>query len=585
MKILKLLNKVHLSIFIIIISLLTVIDLKAEEELVDIWKIEKKEKNKDNINEEELFDNSTINNSTNITNDYDSVEIIQNLELENNKIILAGIYDPADNGLSMDMWSNSDGNEIIKIFNRLKKVKLSNDSKKILDIALLTNSYFPKKNMEEEIFLNFKFDYLIDNKNLKLIETYLLKNNNYNNNRIIKFYINHYLSNSDLKNACKILKDINLYNDNYLSKFKIYCLINENKKEEAQLIFDLVKEIGFEDKFFEKKFNLLMGYINENDNELSDKNILDFHLSHRVNSDLNYKPNKNTSKIIWKYLSTSNLLQNVGEIDLENIEEISIIENATHEKIYEEKDLLELYKRFQFNINQLITAEDNFKLLPNYEGRALLYQRILLSNSHEDTIELASKLKSSFIEDNIGDAFNLELSNILSEINIENVPANYSTFYQKYLIDETSEKEKIKINNKIIHQSKLLNYFQGKSDEKKLKKDLADILKNVKKNKKYFVSSKDYMILDSLISDGFEIPKKYQNLFELNQSVVPNDITLLINNNEIGLVLLRIAEFIGEDKLQDIGPETVYFMISILNELNLDKIRNEIILKVLPLKI
>ena len=97
------------------------IDLKAEEELVDIWKIEKKEKNKDNINEEELFDNSTINNSTNITNDYNSVEIIQNLELENNKIILAGIYDPADNGLSMDMWSNSDGNEIIKIFNRLKK--------------------------------------------------------------------------------------------------------------------------------------------------------------------------------------------------------------------------------------------------------------------------------------------------------------------------------------------------------------------------------------------------------------------------------------------------------------------------------
>ena len=585
MKILKLLNKVHLSIFIIIISLLTVIDLKAEEELIDIWKIEKKEKNKDNINDEELLDNSTINNSTNITNDYDSVEIIQNLELEDNKIILAGIYDPADNGLSMEMWSNSDGNEIIKIFNRLKKVKLSNDSKKILDIALLTNSYFPKKNMEEEIFLNFKFDYLIDNKNLELIEKYLLKNDNYNNNRIIKFYINHYLSNSDLKNACKILKDINLYNDNYLSKFKIYCLINENKKEEAQLIFDLVKEIGFEDKFFEKKFNLLMGYINENDNELSDKNILDFHLSHRVNSDLNYKPNKNTSKIIWKYLSTSNLLQNVGEIDLENIEEISIIENATHEKIYEEKDLLELYKRFQFNINQLITAEDNFKLLPNYEGRALLYQRILLSNSHEDTIELASKLKSSFIEDNIGDAFNLELSNILSEINIENVPANYSTFYQKYLIDETSEKEKIKINNKIIHQSKLLNYFQGKSDEKKLKKDLADILKNVKKNKKYFVSSKDYMILDSLISDGFEIPKKYQNLFELNQSVIPNDITLLINNNEIGLVLLRIAEFIGEDKLQDIGPETVYFMISILNELNLDKIRNEIILKVLPLKI
>ena len=195
------------------------------------------------------------------------------------------------------------------------------------------------------------------------------------------------------------------------------------------------------------------------------------------------------------------------------------------------------------------------------------------------------KLKSSFIEDNIGDAFNLELSNILSEINIENVPANYSTFYQKYLIDETSEKEKIKINNKIIHQSKLLNYFQGKSDEKKLKKDLADVLKNVKKNKKYFVSNKDLMLLESLVSDGFEIPKKYQNLFKLNQSIIPNDIGLLINNKEIGLVLLRLVEFIGEDELKNIGPETVYFMISILNQLNLDKIRNDILLKVLPLKI
>ena len=585
MKILKLLNKLYLSIFIIIISLLVIVDLKAEEELVDIWKIEKNEINEKNINDTEILDNTSINESINTTNEYNSVEIINNSELEENKIILAGIYDPADNGLSIDMWSNSDGNEIIKIFNRLKKIKLSNDAKKILDTALLTNSYFPKKNIEEQIFLNFKFDYLINNKNLDLIETYLYKNNNHNNNRIIKFYVNHYLSNSDLKNACKIFKDIYLYNDDYLSKFKIYCLVNENKKEEAQLLFDLIKEIGFEDKFFENKFNILMGYIIENNNELSDKNILDFHLSHRVNPKLKYKPNNKTSKIVWKYLSTSNLLQNISEIDLENIEEISIIENATHEKIYEEKDLFELYKRFQFNINQLITAKDTFKLLPNYEGRALLYQRLLLSDSPEDTLALASELKDSFTKENIGDAFNLELSNILSKLNVENVPSNYSTFYEKNLINETLEKKKIKINNKIIHQSKLLNYFQGKSDEKKLEKDLADILKNVKKNKKYFVSNKDYMVLDSLISDGFQIPKKYQNLFELNQSAIPNDITLLINNNEIGLALLRIAEFIGEDELRDIGPETVYFIISILNELNLDKIRNDIILKVLPLKI
>ena len=39
-------------------------------------------------------------------------------------------------------------------------------------------------------------------------------------------------------------------------------------------------------------------------------------------------------------------MQNIDTIDLENMEEISIIENATHEKIYKEKELFELYKRF-----------------------------------------------------------------------------------------------------------------------------------------------------------------------------------------------------------------------------------------------
>ena len=583
MKILKLLNKVYLSIFIIIFSL-SILDLKAEEELVDIWKIEKKI-DEDGLNDLEIKDNSLIGDSSESIINYESTLLIQNTQLEENNIILAGIYDPEENGLSIDMWSSSNGEEIIKIFNRIKKIDLSNDAKKILDIALLTNSFFPSNNIEEEKFLNFKFDYLVESENLNLIEIYLSKNNNYNNSRIIKFYINHYLSNSDLENACKIFKNLNLFNDNYIAKFKIYCLINENKREEAQLIFDLTKELGLKDKFFENKFNFLMGYTSQNDDKLSDKNILDFHLSHRANKDLQYKPNNDTPKIIWKYLSSSNLLQNISEIDLENIEEISIIENATHENIYEENDLFELYKRFQFNINQLLTANDTFKLLPNYEGRALLYQRLLLSNNSEETLELALNLKNSFNEENIGNAFNLELSNILSKINSDDVPSNFSTFYEKNLINETSEKEKVKINNKIIHQSKLINYFQGKSDEKKLKKDLADILKNVKKNKKYFVSNKDLMLLESLVSDGFEIPKKYQNLFNLNQSIIPNDIGLLINNKEIGLVLLRLVEFIGEDELKDIGPETVYFMISILNQLNLDKIRNDILLKVLPLKI
>ena len=119
----------------------------------------------------------------------------------------------------------------------------------------------------------------------------------------------------------------------------------------------------------------------------------------------------------------------------------------------------------------------------------------------------------------------------------------------------------------------------------KVEKETNDLIKKIKRNKDYFVSQKDLILLESLQSDGVKISKKYLNLFEFNQSDIPTDIQLLINNNEIGLVLLRFVEIIGEDELKYLGPDTVYFMVSVLNQLNIDPIRNNILLKVLPLKV
>jgi len=41
-----------------------------------------------------------------------------------------------------------------------------------------------------------------------------------------------------------------------LDKFAVYCLINNDQKDEAQLVLDLLTERGFKDKFFEDKINL-----------------------------------------------------------------------------------------------------------------------------------------------------------------------------------------------------------------------------------------------------------------------------------------------------------------------------------------
>ena len=118
----------------------------------------------------------------------------------------------------------------------------------------------------------------------------------------------------------------------------------------------------------------------------------------------------------------------------------------------------------------------------------------------------------------------------------------------------------------------------------KVEKETNDLLKKIKKNKKYFFTTKDIILIESLKSDGVVISKKYKNLYDVNSNV-PVDIQVMINNKELGMTLLRIVEIIGEDELKTLGSETLNFIIDVLNQLDMDKIRNSILLEVLPLKV
>ncbi len=555
-------------------------------EPVDIWNIDKKNIDKVSIKKKEKKDSSLNSIYEMQTPKKDELKIELEETLLSKKIQIAGIYDPAENGLSIDMWTNSDGKKIKNILSKINKKELSEDAKEILNISILTNSYFPQKNISDDEFLKIKLDWLLQNGDLKLIEEYLLKNQNIDKNlELIKFLLDDYLSQSEVEKACNVFDIVQEgISDHYLSKYEIYCLINKNKKEEAQLLFDLKKELGFKDPFFEEKFDFLMGYISEVQKKISEKSILDFHLSHRTISDFNFEPNELTSKIIWRYLSSSNLLESINNVDLEDLKKISMIEKATHEYNYKEEDLFNLYKRFKFSINQLLTVKESYKLLPKEESRALVYQGVLITTEIDSKLELIKILKSLFEEDKINNAFKYELSNILNEIDEEDVPSNHTNFYKEFVGGEKTILTKIKFNNKIIHQSKLLNYFR-KDAPNNVDKDLNDLLKKAKKNKKYYFSTKDIILLESLKSDGVSFSEEFNNLYEVNEYNVPYDIQLLIKNNESGMVLLRLVEVLGEDGLNDVGTETLYFITSALNQLNIDPLRNKILLKILPLKV
>jgi len=111
------------------------------------------------------------------------------------------------------------------------------------------------------------------------------------------------------------------------------------------------------------------------------------------------------------------------------------------------------------------------------------------------------------------------------------------------------------------------------------------VYKKIKKNKKYFISIKDIVVLESLVADGVSMPKDLDYDILSSELTVPNNLKDLVNQNQLGLVMLKIIEVIGEDEVADLDPETIYFLNRILNDLNLKKIRNNILSKALPKKV
>tara|TARA_B100000073_G_C23722443_1_gene568091 strand:- start:398 stop:2164 length:1767 start_codon:yes stop_codon:yes gene_type:complete len=588
MKISKLLNKINILFFLFFVFLSSSI----ANEPVDIWNIDKtkleedtEDQNKSLILDEESEEKISVYDLNSQNNESNKSQVFLENSLEN-KISLYGLYDPDENNLSIEMWSQSDGAEIKKIFNNIFSKNLSRDALDLLEVILLTNSNTPTKNISREEFYNFQKNFLIKNNDLELIKLFVENNPNFFFiDDLINYYANYYLAQANIEKSCEIFDSLNevALTSDYSSKLKIYCLINSNKIDQALLIYDLKKEVGLKDNFFEKKLFKLIGF-EEESNQISDKNLLELHLSHIVVENFEYIPDDNTSKEVWKYLASANLLEKVENIDLEDIEKINLIETAVHEGNYNEDDLFSLYTRYQFNFNQLLYAKQNYKSLDNSSQRALIYQKMLLTLDINERLYLAKLLKNLFESDGLDNAFYFELSKILSASDVNKLNPDLISFYEKNIINEEAAIKKIKFNNKIIHQSKLLNYFIEKKEISKIEKETNDLLKNILKDKKYVITTNDEIMLESLKYDGVKILKKYSDKYSSTVNIPP-DIQAKINNRDLGVILLRIVEIIGEDKLENLGSETLNFILIALNQLDLDAMRDKIILKTLPMRV
>ena len=215
----------------------------SAEDTVDIWKKQKIE-NK-NINADVKKSISKIKKSNiqlNPQNKIIQIEESQKEPEETKK--LYGLFDPGENNFSLNMWDATDGKVIKDTFKRIQKIKLSNSAEEIFINLIMTYSYPPSLGISEEEMLKLKIDWLIENKKYSLLEDFLNKNKNFpEKSKVIKYLVDQNLAGANIKTACQKTEFIDKeIKDKYLEKFKIYCLIFNNKKNQARLLLDLLRE-------------------------------------------------------------------------------------------------------------------------------------------------------------------------------------------------------------------------------------------------------------------------------------------------------------------------------------------------------
>ena len=548
----------------------------------DIWKKKENQNEQNNqTSEEEITIQSPI-----LSDDVGEAKLsIDEKKIEESDHTVIGIFDPEKNDFNLNMWSSSDGEDIKNILKRIDKLKLSQFSEDLLFQVLFTNAYPPKTNLNSLEFLKIKIDWLIKNRRFKDLETLLQTNPNAGKEpKAINLLINQYLSSVDIKSACEKINFVSeeVQND-YLNKFTIYCLINDDRKDEAQLLLELLIENGFSDKFFEDKIGFLLGFKETTNQKIIDNNLLNFYLSHITSNDFNYKPNEKTDKYIWRYLSSANL---INTVDIEDENVISTYEKAAANNSFDSEEIFNIYKQILFNVNQLINSTEIYKNLPNYKARALIYQSILLSDNIEKKLYFIFLLKDLFAKDKLLNVYSNELVNILQSIHPDEIPESYNELVKQNIEQNFNTIKNIKFDNDILHRSKVLKHFLEKNQTiSKTEKDFKSVYKKIKKNKKYFISIKDIIVLESLEIDGITLPVDLDYSNRSSQLTIPKNLESLVNQKQTGLLMLKIVEIIGEDEIHDLDPETVYFLNRILNDLNLKKIRNNILIKALPVRV
>ena len=540
----------------------------------------------------------------NILKDKDSINLEEKLQIieEINETLNSNKVEELSN-----IWKEINKEELLYLSSNINKI-YSNVLKDEI-ISTLSSAKIIPQGFDEEEFNRFLVNSLLKlddrKKAYEIIQSIDTSSDTINNSYYKQFTLNYLLSTYNLSEACNYrenIKDLNLNSKtNFFLKIDIFCLILEEKFDQANLLNSLLLE---SETIQDDYFQFLLSKLIDNETQLEEvifsdnsKDIFLYSAMHRI---ANLPLNKNFFDIDPINLSMPIILSFATDIDLR----LKAAHFAFLQNLINIDSLAALYQTVDFNYEQLNNPSQVLKSLNgNVEiGMAYFYQLInvqLLPITRLEAIiqfwEFAEKNNLEVIAYKLSKK-SLNTIEPSGEISMYGptiakayvMSQDYENANKWRLFAESSLDDKLSISK--LNSSKLLLNLYAAKEEENLTQILYENLSlmntnlidsNEDNSDKIEVLNLIFSILNNENENPFKIQKKIQESKTMPALYLLESIRSASKKNNQIKLLFNITLSISGKKWKDIHPEHLRIILLNLQNYKEGTIINDILLEIL----
>ncbi len=458
-----------------------------------------------------------------------------------------GIKTKLNDDMKLDIWNKMSANEIVNQLNFIPDIVSSNSLQSyLIDLYLSTSN--PPKGSSDEIIKFLETRLIKIRRSGQSIKLYQIIKQLPQGNRWEKWRrwsTEYELLIHEDKKACKLInKETEVNSSNFWQMSRVFCLLIDDKLNDAEFIFDLIKSEGFSNIIFENLFQVMNGdqtefVIDQNDITLEPIHIVmmeTLKIPIKVNFIASFGPEYTEPLLTLTYLTPKArafLLDKKMSYGIVPIEQIK-----------------ENYKSVSDSSLSIQKAIANYSTKPDGYHRANVWMSIIALKDNIKKVEIIFKILNSEIKNGkFNHSINLYLP-ILEEINSASLTKELNTSIEKLLIIK---------NPSLFPNNNLANTLMLK--------------KGKEWGWEFILNEKAWPLITVLDQAGMVPPQsfswlkvlnetnnkiieekkynKWKTNYNLNSFLLVKGIDEAANKNKKALTLILLARLLGNDPLVD----------------------------------